>query len=73
MTRHLAALGRSIWEFVVGDDWRIAAGVVAVLAGGAVLVSATRLPDGVVAVLVAVGIAAVAIGAIAGTALGRRR
>lgn len=27
----LRALGRFAWEFVVGDDWRIAAGVVGAL------------------------------------------
>jgi len=26
------ALGRFVWEFVIGDDWRIAAGVAAALA-----------------------------------------
>jgi hypothetical protein len=33
----LAALGRFAWEFVVGDDWRIAAGVVVALALTALL------------------------------------
>ncbi len=33
----LAALGRFVWEFVVGDDWRIAAGVVVALALTALL------------------------------------
>ncbi len=38
----LEALARFIWDFVIGDDWRIAAGVVvalgvtALLAGGGV-------------------------------------
>jgi hypothetical protein len=36
-----AALG--VWEFVVGDDWRAAAGVVAILAATA-LVAAAGLP-----------------------------
>jgi hypothetical protein len=62
------------WDFVVGDDWRIAAGVVAVLGGGALLVADTSVPDGVVAALAALGIVAVAIGSIATSALraGRR-
>jgi hypothetical protein len=30
--RRLRALGRFGWDFVVGDDWRIAVGVVAALA-----------------------------------------
>ena len=36
MTR-LEALARFIWDFVVGDDWRIAAGVVVALAVTAVI------------------------------------
>ncbi|MGO9753165.1 MAG: hypothetical protein ACLP8S_31865 [Solirubrobacteraceae bacterium] len=36
MTR-LVALARFVWEFVVGDDWRIAAGVVIALAVTALL------------------------------------
>ena len=27
----MKALGRFVWEFVIGDDWRIAAGVAAAL------------------------------------------
>ena len=62
------------WDFVVGDDWRIAAGVVVVLGAGAVLVAQTGAPDGLVAVLTALGILLVAIGSIAASALraGRR-
>jgi hypothetical protein len=33
----LEALARFIWDFVVGDDWRIAAGVVVALAVTAVI------------------------------------
>jgi hypothetical protein len=40
--RRLEALLRFVWEFVVGDDWRIAAGVVLALALTA-LVSETSL------------------------------
>ena len=38
--RYVAAFVRFWYEFIVGDDWRIAAGVVAVLAIGALAVSA---------------------------------
>jgi hypothetical protein len=31
------ALGRFLWEFVIGDDWRIAAGVVVALGVTAVV------------------------------------
>jgi hypothetical protein len=40
--RRLDGLMRFVWEFVVGDDWRIAAGVVLALALTA-LVSGTSL------------------------------
>jgi hypothetical protein len=65
--------GRFWWDFIVGDDWRIAAGVVTVLAAGALLVANTSAPDGLVAALVAVGIVAVAIGSIVASALRARR
>jgi hypothetical protein len=63
--RFLSAFARFWWDFVVGDDWRIAAGVVVVLALGALLVAGTEAPDGLVAALMAVGILLVAIGSIA--------
>jgi hypothetical protein len=71
--RFARGFARFWWDFVVGDDWRIAAGVVLVLAIGALLVAHTSAPDGLVAALVAVGIVAVAIGAIAASALRERR
>jgi hypothetical protein len=52
------------WDFVIGDDWRIAAGVATVLAGGAVLVSQTDVSHALVAVLAAAGVACVAVAAI---------
>ena len=62
------------WDFVIGDDWRIAAGVIAVLGAGALLVTSTHAPDGLVAAVTAAGILLVAIGSIAASALreGRR-
>jgi hypothetical protein len=60
------------WDFIVGDDWRIAAGVLVVLTAGALLVANTSAPDGVVAAVVAVGIVTVAIGSIAASALRAR-
>ncbi len=72
--RFAKGFARFWWDFIVGDDWRIAAGVVAVLGAGAVLVAATDAPDGLVAVLTASGIVLVAIGSIVASALraGRR-
>jgi hypothetical protein len=70
--RLVKGFGRFWWDFIVGDDWRIAAGVVVVLTAGALLVADTRAPDGVVAAVVAVGIVVVAIGSIAASALRAR-
>jgi hypothetical protein len=56
--RGLRAFGRFWLDFLVGDDWRIAAGVVAVLGAGAAAVRADA-PEGVICVLVAAAIAAV--------------
>jgi hypothetical protein len=43
--RYVVGFGRFWWDFVIGDDWRIAAGVGAILAVGALLVSQTGLSD----------------------------
>jgi hypothetical protein len=43
-------------DFVVGDDWRIAAGVLGFVAAGAVLVHFTLVRSGAVAVILAAGI-----------------
>jgi uncharacterized membrane protein YgaE (UPF0421/DUF939 family) len=58
--RLVKAVARFCWDFVVGDDWRIAAGVVAVLAAGAIVVARGSLDDEVLTVLVGAGIAFVA-------------
>jgi hypothetical protein len=65
VNRFAKGFGRFWWDFIVGDDWRIAAGVV--------VVANTSAPDGLVAVLVAAGIVGVAIGSIATSALRARR
>jgi hypothetical protein len=72
--RLVAGIARFWWDFIVGDDWRIAAGVVLVLGVGAVLVSAAHASDPLVAALTAAGIMLVAIGSIVAAALraGRR-
>jgi hypothetical protein len=70
--RFVKGFGRFWWDFIVGDDWRIAAGVLVVLTAGALLVANTSAPDGLVAALVAVGIVVVAIGSIAASALRAR-
>ena len=62
--RFAKGFARFWWDFIVGDDWRIAAGVVLVLAAGALLVAETGVPDWLVAVLAAAGIVLVALASI---------
>jgi hypothetical protein len=57
--RFLRAFGRFWYDFIVGDDWRIALGVTVVLAVGAVLVAADAMSDALLAPLVAFGIVSV--------------
>jgi hypothetical protein len=57
--RFVRGFGRFWYDFVVGDDWRIAAGVVLVLAAGAVLVATDAVSDGVLVPLVGAGIVGV--------------
>jgi hypothetical protein len=74
MKRLAVGFLRFWWDFIVGDDWRIAAGVVAVLAVGALLVSGGDASDQLVATLTAGGIMLVAIASIVTAALrGERR
>jgi hypothetical protein len=62
--RYLRGFGRFWYDFIIGDDWRIAAGVCVMLALGAFLVGVTSVSDTVVALLVLGGILAVAAGSI---------
>jgi hypothetical protein len=56
----MRAFLRFWYDFIVGDDWRVAVGVLVVLAVGALLVGLDALPDAAVAPLAAAGIVAVA-------------
>lgn len=58
--RFLIGFGRFWWDFIVGEDWKIAAGVAAVLAVGALLVTGTDLSDSAISLLAGAGILAVA-------------
>jgi hypothetical protein len=62
--RFVTGFGRFWWDFIVGDDWRIAAGVIVVLGVGALLVAAGDASQTLVAALTAAGIMLVAIGSI---------
>ena len=50
--RYVRGFGRFWYDFVIGDDWRIAAGVAAVLGVGALLVRLDVLDDTVLMLLV---------------------
>ena len=54
--RYVVAFGRFWWDFIVGDDWKIAAGVAAVMAAGGLLVARTELSDTAICLLAAGGI-----------------
>lgn len=71
--RFLRGFARFWYDFVVGEDWRIAAGVVAVVVVGSVLVAGGILSSGAVAVVVAVAIVLVALASIVIAALSGRR
>jgi hypothetical protein len=58
--RYVRAFGRFWFDFIVGEDWRIAAGVAMVLSVGAVLV-ASGATGGLMMVLAAAAIAAVVV------------
>jgi hypothetical protein len=67
--RYVAAFGRFWWDFIIGEDWKIAAGVFTVLAVGAVLVARTSLSDTVICVVAGCGILGVATASIVAGAL----
>ena len=76
--RYVRGFGRFWFDFVIGDDWRIAAGVAAVLGVGAVLVRLDVLDDTLVMLLVGgalvgVVIASVLVGGISAARAGRSR
>jgi hypothetical protein len=70
--RYVRAFGRFWWDFVVGEDWRIAAAVAAVLGAGLVLAAWSRLSDGVLTVGVGLALVAVVVVSIVLPARARR-
>ncbi len=61
MRRALTGFARFWWDFVVGEDWRTAAGVLVVLGVGATLVHGEVLSEHLTAVAVGLGIGVVAL------------
>lgn len=69
----IVGFGRFWWDFVIGEDWRIAAGVATVLAVGAVLVKGTDLSDAAISLLAGAGILTVVTASIVGGAVSANR
>jgi hypothetical protein len=63
--RLLEAFGRLWWDFVVGDDWKIAVSVAAVLVAAAVVVAGFGGGGAWLAPLVGAALMAVFVGALA--------
>jgi hypothetical protein len=71
--RFVVGFGRFWWDFIVGEDWKIAAGVAVVLSIGALLVAGTGLSDTAVSLLAGAGILAVVTASIVGGAVSANR
>ena len=56
LLRGVKGFARFWYDFVIGDDWKIAAAVAAVLLAGAALVASAVLPDGAAAALTGAGL-----------------
>jgi hypothetical protein len=69
----IAGFFRFWYDFIVGDAWEIAAGVVVVLAIGALLVSSQAVPETLIPPLVGLGIILVVAGSIWAEARRRAR
>ena len=71
--RFIVGFGRFWWDFIIGDDWKIAAGVAAVLTAAALLVAETSLSDTAISLLAGAGILLVVTASIVGGAVGAAR
>jgi hypothetical protein len=71
--RYVVAFGRFWWDFIVGEDWRVAASVAVVLLVAGVAVSAELASDGVLTVATGTALALLAMASIVGPARRARR
>jgi hypothetical protein len=71
--RFVIGFGRFWWDFIIGDDWKIAAGIAAVLTAAALLVAETDLSDTAISLLAGVGIVTVVSLSLVGGALSAAR
>ena len=65
--RYVKAFGKFWWDFIVGEDWRIAAGVAITLGAGALLASAEAMDDALLVILVAAAIVVVVVASVVGS------
>ena len=71
--RLLKAFGQFWYDFIIGDDWKIAAGVATVLAAAAARVAETGLSDTAISLLAGAGILTVVTVSIIGGAISAAR
>jgi hypothetical protein len=71
--RLVRGFGQFWWDFIVGEDWKIAAGVAFVLSIGALLVAYSGASDTTISLLVAAGIVCVVAASIIGGVVGSNR
>ena len=71
--RFVIGFGRFWWDFIIGDDWKIAAGIAAVLTAAALLVAETDLSDTAISLLAGAGIVTVVSLSLVGGALSAAR
>jgi hypothetical protein len=62
--RFVTGFARFWYDFIIGDAWEIAAGIVVVLAAAAALLATHRVAEGIVPLLTAAGIILVVGGSI---------
>ncbi|HEY2776795.1 MAG TPA: hypothetical protein VGI77_02740 [Gaiellaceae bacterium] len=74
MIRFVVGFGRFWWDFIIGEDWKIAAGVAVVLVVGGTLTAQTHLSSDALTLLTGVGIVlVVSTSIIAGAYASRRK
>ena len=71
--KYVVGFFRFWWDFIVGEDWKIAAGVACVLSIGAVLAAYSNLSDAALSLLAGAGILAVVTASIVGGAMSASR
>jgi hypothetical protein len=69
----LVGLGRFVWDFLVGDDWRMAAAIAVVLVVGALAAAGAAVPESVLAPGLGAAIIAVTLGTLLIGSLSERR